>query len=390
MPLVAGAGLAHVEVADPVTLRLDVNAAPDQDARLRLGVRLEEEWYGASRPRRARRGRSRGGALAGRGRRLGGDAGGADRAGRPRGAPPAQARRLGGGARRGPRGPDRGLPAAAAPARPGDLLRRVGRGAGDRRAAAGARRSPGWRPTRSRVAWTWRYRVGGDDRVYRLSETRGLRGVRRPEDEQALLDALVLDDEQVLPPVPRAAARPRARGRQVPSATRTRSLFAEQLLPGLRGQVEIEEIGDQPRLPGDRRRLPVGRTSRPARSPGTTRDPHRLARPRGGGHRRRHPDRAGARARGADQGDGPGHPAQRHSTCASTGPSSPTWPGWSEAAAELVDQPDGAVRVGHHDLGLWDELAEVGIVDEQAAQWVRSAQALRTLDTLPDGRPGRA
>ena len=48
MPLVAGAGLAHVEVADPVTLRLDVNAAPDQDARLRLGVRLEEEWYGAS------------------------------------------------------------------------------------------------------------------------------------------------------------------------------------------------------------------------------------------------------------------------------------------------------------------------------------------------------
>ena len=47
-----------------------------------------------------------------------------------------------------------------------------------------------------RVAWTWRYRVGGDDRVYALSETRGMRGVRRPEAEQALLDALVLDDEQ--------------------------------------------------------------------------------------------------------------------------------------------------------------------------------------------------
>ena len=54
-----------------------------------------------------------------------------------------------------------------------------------------------------------------------------------------------------------------------------------------------------------------------------------------------------------------------------------------EAAAELQEQPDGGVRVGHHDLGLWDELAEVGIVDAQAAQWVRSAQALRSLDTLP-------
>ncbi len=41
------------------------------------------------------------------------------------------------------------------------------------------------------------------------------------------------------------------------------------------------------------------------------------------------------------------------------------------------------MRVGHHDLGLWDELAEVGIVDAQAAQWVRAAQALRSLDTLP-------
>jgi len=34
-------------------------------------------------------------------------------------------------------------------------------------------------------------------------------------------------------------------------------------------------------------------------------------------------------------------------------------------------------------LGLWDELAEVGIVDAQASQWVRAAQALRSLETLP-------
>ncbi len=53
----------------------------------------------------------------------------------------------------------------------------------------------------------------------------------------------------------------------------------------------------------------------------------------------------------------------------------------------MHEQPDGGVRVSHHDLGLWDELAEVGIVDEQAAQWVHAAQALRGLDTLPEVEP---
>ncbi|HEY0773807.1 MAG TPA: DEAD/DEAH box helicase, partial [Nocardioidaceae bacterium] len=58
------------------------------------------------------------------------------------------------------------------------------------------------------------------------------------------------------------------------------------------------------------------------------------------------------------------------------------------AARELHDQPDaGGVRVGHHDLGLWDELAEVGIVDAQADQWVHAAQALRGLSTLPEVEP---
>ena len=43
--------------------------------------------------------------------------------------------------------------------------------------------------------------------------------------------------------------------------------------------------------------------------------------------------------------------------------------------------------MGHHDLGLWDELAEVGIVDRQAAQWVRAAQTLTQLDRVPDAEP---
>lgn len=58
------------------------------------------------------------------------------------------------------------------------------------------------------------------------------------------------------------------------------------------------------------------------------------------------------------------------------------------AAAELVEQDDdGSLRVGTHDLGLWGELAEIGLVDRQAAQWVEAAQALRGLTVLPEVEP---
>jgi SNF2 family DNA or RNA helicase len=57
------------------------------------------------------------------------------------------------------------------------------------------------------------------------------------------------------------------------------------------------------------------------------------------------------------------------------------------AASDLHDQPRDGVRVGHHDFGLWQGLADVGIVDEQAAQWVRAASALRGFDTLPAVEP---
>lgn len=54
------------------------------------------------------------------------------------------------------------------------------------------------------------------------------------------------------------------------------------------------------------------------------------------------------------------------------------------AAAELVEPgEDGTLRIGRNDLGLWGELAEIGLVDEQAAQWVAAAQALRGLTELP-------
>ncbi|MBC9734353.1 SNF2-related protein [Nocardioides marmotae] len=58
------------------------------------------------------------------------------------------------------------------------------------------------------------------------------------------------------------------------------------------------------------------------------------------------------------------------------------------AAEELVERTDDdRIGVGAGDLGLWGELAEIGVVDHQARQWVEAAQALRGLTTLPKVDP---
>lgn len=53
------------------------------------------------------------------------------------------------------------------------------------------------------------------------------------------------------------------------------------------------------------------------------------------------------------------------------------------AAHDLVDQPPHALRVGHHDVSMWNELEALGVVDAQAEQWLQSARALRSFDGLP-------
>ena len=57
------------------------------------------------------------------------------------------------------------------------------------------------------------------------------------------------------------------------------------------------------------------------------------------------------------------------------------------AAAELHERDSEGVRVARGDLGLWAQLAELGIVDAQASEWVGRAQALRDLVAIPRPEP---
>ncbi len=139
------------------------------------------------------------------------------------------------------------------------------------------------------VAWSYRYRVGQDDRIYALGETRGMRGVRRPEAERALLDALELDEEQVH----RLCGSSRRDHGLVPEQTfegMTAVAFTQDTLVPLEvsGQVEIEEVGARPAYqeltdapeitfsPGPGRKRPTPRW-RPAPTGSTSRSSSRSA-----------------------------------------------------------------------------------------------------------------
>ncbi|HET7387314.1 MAG TPA: DEAD/DEAH box helicase [Nocardioidaceae bacterium] len=242
------------------------------------------------------------------------------------------------------------------------------------------------------LRWSWRYRVGADDRVYGLRDAEGTgsrRSVRRPLDEQALLDDLVLtgDAEAVL-----CDGGHRRHG-LLPEQTlrHGRAIrFAEDVLPDLAaaGRIEIDETGGRPDY-REAREAPVVHFASmdsgvEADRPGEQRTdwldlevvisvdgrPLALA------------QLLTALTAGQDRvilPDGVHIAVDR-----------PEFSQLAElvaAAGELVEQPDGGVRVGGHDLGMWDELAEIGVVDAQAGEWVRAAQALRGLTTLPQVEP---
>ncbi|HET6625939.1 MAG TPA: DEAD/DEAH box helicase [Nocardioidaceae bacterium] len=383
--LVPGAGLADVTVrADPVALQLDVNASPESDAHLRVGVDVDGEWYGAEDID------------------VLGTAGHGVALWLPGERAQTWALTLAPLAR--PAGPEvrRLLSAGDSLVVPVDdrddlvteylprLQRHVPVISSDGSVSVPEPAQPRLALTVTwvaidevAIAWSWRYRTGADDRVYDLNETRGLRGFRRPDAERELLEALELNDDQVHL---LCDSHRRAQG-LVEKKTFTHGsaiAFAEEVLPGLEssGQVEIDEVGGRPDYREADSAPVIHFASRDSGSDAEDEartdwldlevvisvDGQFLALAHLLEALTRGQDRVIMRNGVHIRVD---RPEFTHLAELVT------------AAGELQDQPRDGVRVGHHDLGLWDELAEVGIVDAQAAEWVRAAQALRGLETLP-------
>ncbi|GAB2735113.1 DEAD/DEAH box helicase [Nocardioides pakistanensis] len=390
LELVPGAGLQRVTVHPaPVRIEVDVNAAPRSDAYLRLGVHLDEEWFSAGEVDVL--------GESGHGVALWREADGGREwdlvlAPLSRPAGPEVRRLLSMSEELVVPAEDRAdLVAEYLPR----LQRHVPVVSSDGSVAVPEPVEPrlvatvDWKDVGEvHLRWTWRYRVGEDDRVYRIDDTLGLRGVRRPDREDELLAALLgsLDDAQVY----RLCGSQRRDAGLVPELVFHDVAaigFAEDVLPGLEQHdlVELEELGTRPDY-REAQGAPVIRFAAVEES------------------------EAGAEPRTdwldlevVISVDGQfialakllealtrGLPRIIMKNGVHISLDRPEFRQLAElvdAAGQLHEQPDGGVRVNHHDLGLWDELAEVGIVDAQAEQWVRAAQALRGLESLPDVEP---
>jgi superfamily II DNA or RNA helicase len=392
--LVPGRDLRSVRLeTTPLQLELDVHGADrDDDAHLELGVAHQGSWYAGPRvelltpPGDARR------TPPGHGVALwDGEPGLWDLVvaplDRPAGARTARALRA---------GRQLALPASEVPRLASDYLPRLQRHLPVSSSDASIVVSPAPRPRLAlavtwkavdEVAWDWgwRYRVGADDRVYGLEETRGLRGgVRDPLAEGATLAALELDEEQTH----RLCGGRREQGllpAQVLTGAPVIAFVEETLRPLERsGQVEIEEVGHRPTFQELHEAPEVSFTSAPEQ-PGASTPTDWLDlqvvirigdRPLGLAQVLE------AMTQGAERvilRDGTHLRIDR--------------PEFAElralvmAARELVEQPQDGVRVSRSDLGLWAELADLGIVDAQASAWTRAALALRDLVDLPAVEP---
>jgi len=58
-----------------------------------------------------------------------------------------------------------------------------------------------------------------------------------------------------------------------------------------------------------------------------------------------------------------------------------------EEARALSDSPDGPLKISRFQVALWDELAELGVVERQATAWQRQVDALRSVSTVDSTRP---
>ena len=389
--LVPGPGVDSIEVhPGPVALELDVNAPPGSDVHLRLGLAVDGEWYSSD------------------DLDVLGESGHGLALWSPTDRPQEWALTLAPLAK--PAGPevrrllaagDTVVPAADRDDLVTDFLPRLQRHVPVSSSDGSVRLPEPAVPRLAvtvtwvavdevRVAWSWRYRAGDDDRVYALGETRGLRGFRRPDLERALLDALELDEEAVH----RLYDSHRRDHGPVPERTFTGTGaigFAEDALPALEKAaaeelLELTEIGGRPDYRAAQGAPVVHFASRSGDADGD--DPARtdwldlevVISVDGDSLALAH--LLEALTRGQERvilrkgvHIAVDRPEFRHLAELVT------------AAAELHEQPSEGVRLGHRDLGLWDELAEIGLVDAQAAQWVRAAQALRDLTTLPEVEP---
>ncbi len=250
------------------------------------------------------------------------------------------------------------------------------------------------------VSWEWRYRIGhgpdgeGDDRVYGLGETRGHRGVRDLARERAVLEDLDLTDDMAYLLCNEGR---RALGLE-PARTFTGfqavSFHDEVLVPLERGgQVEVDETGVRPRFEEATERPEVSFVPRGEEAGGPS--AHTSPRTdwldlevviRIGKHHLGLATLIEAMTNGQERIVLKSGTHIRLDT--------PELAGLYDLvmeARELGEQPDDAVRLHTHDLGLWEELDEVGVVDEQASAWVRqwqsAARQLRDLHGLPDVKP---
>ena len=276
------------------------------------------------------------------------------------------------------------------------LLRRDGRGARAGPAAAGPDGHLG-----GRRRGAHRLVVGATASARTTASTAWPRpagcaaGVRRPADERALLDALELDEDQrTLLCRSHRARRGSGRAADVQRHGRGRVRRGGPARLWRRaGQVEIEEIGGRPDYREAQSAPVIHFAARADAADGgrrrRARRPHRLARPRGDHHastasRWRLP----APARGAD-------PRRwRGSSCANGVHVALDHPEFQHLA-ELVDAAARAARAAATTVsGSATTTSACGTSSPRSAsstrrpaQWVRAAQALRGIDTLPTVEP---
>ena len=236
------------------------------------------------------------------------------------------------------------------------------------------------------LTWTFRYRVGADDRVYGLDDTRGLRGIRAPEQEAELVTGLRLDETQTY----RLCGGRREHGlrpEQVITGPAVIGFLDETLVPlEDSGQVEIDETGVRPSFTELHEQPEVSFTSAPEQPGPST--PHRLARPPGRdpGRRTRPLGLAQvleAMTLGAERiilRDGAHVRIDRPEFAAAAGP------GDRRRASSRTSPATGARA--RPTSGCGPSSPSSGSSTPRPQQWLRAARALRDLTGLPEVEPG--